>query len=452
MAELTSRVVIAGTHSGVGKTTLSIAIMAAFVKKGLKVTPAKVGPDFIDPSYHELAAGKRSVNLDVFIQGKEAILPLAAAAAEGSDLLVTEGVMGLFDDSGFAPSSGSTAEVAKLLDAPVVLIVDCSAMSSSVKAVAHGFSTLDKDLKFAGVILNKVASEGHEILLKEALEEIGVKVLGTVMKNSDFELRERHLGLIPAVEHKENVLAGIDRLAHAAAECLDLDALWQAAAAAPVLRVQPLVGPSFVKKTKIGICAGKAFSFYYPENLASLEAAGGELFYFDPLVDEKIPDVQGIYMGGGFPEVYAEEISANKKFLENLFRKASAGVSVWAECGGYLLLCQAIGEHRMAGVIREAKAFMTDRPTLGYRQGHTLAASVLGPEGTRLKGHEYHYSQVGPPGEDLFLEGRFQSGRQGYIKNNVFAGYLHQHLAASPEIAEAFIRSVPEENGNSASQ
>lgn len=442
MTELRNRLVIAGTHSGVGKTTLSIAIMAAFAKKGKKVMPAKIGPDFIDPSYHELAAGKRSVNLDVFMQGEEAILPLAAKAAQGSDILVAEGVMGLFDDSGFSPSSGSTASVAKLLSAPVILVVDCSAMSSSVKAVVHGFSTLDKDLNTAGVILNKVASEGHEILLREALEDLDIKVLGAIKKNADFELHERHLGLTPAIEQKEAVLVSIDKLAHAVMDSLDLEALWQIAALAPVIKAHDLKEPRFIEKVRIGICAGKAFNFYYPENLAYLKAAGGELCYFDPLSDEELPDIQGLYMGGGFPEVYAKEISANKKLLDDILFKASAGMPIWAECGGYLLLCQSIGEDQMAGIIKEAKAVMTNRPTLGYRHGHTLRAGILGPRDTKVRGHEYHYSQVEPTGEDIFLEGRFQSGRQGYIKGNVFASYLHQHLASTPELAETFISSA----------
>lgn len=442
MTELKNRVVIAGTHSGVGKTTLSIAVMAAFTKKGFKVMPAKVGPDFIDPSYHELAAGKRSVNLDVFLQGEESILPLAAKAAQGSDILVAEGVMGLFDDSGFSPSSGSTASVAKLLDAPVILVVDCSAMSSSVKAVVHGFSTLDKDLRMAGVILNKVASDGHEVLLREALADLDIKVLGAVKRNVDFELHERHLGLIPAIEQKEAVLASIDKLSHTVMECLDLEAIWQIAASTPSTKTHTLKEPHIVGKVRIGICAGKAFNFYYPENLAYLEVAGGELCYFDPLRDEELPDVQGLYMGGGFPEVYAADISANKKLLDDISVKVSTGMPVWAECGGYLLLCQSIGEHGMTGVINGAKAVMTNRPTLGYRRGHTLVPGILGPAGMQVRGHEYHYSQVEPAGEDVFLEGRFQSGQQGYIRGGIFAGYLHQHLAATPEVAETFIASA----------
>jgi len=440
--KLKARIVLAGTHSGVGKTTISVAVMAALKKKGLKVTAAKVGPDFIDPTYHELATGRRSVNLDVFLHGAELILPLAAEAAERGDILVAEGVMGLFDDSGFQSINGSTAQVAKLLKSPVILIIDCSAMSTSVKAVVHGFATLEKDLALKGVILNKVASEGHEILLREALSDMNIEVIGVLRRNDAYRFEERHLGLIPAAENRDALSRTVGRLASEIASSIDLDALIRIANDVPTITVEPIAKPRHVGSARIGLCSGKAFNFYYPENLEYLRLAGGELIEFDPLNDEKLPaDLDALYMGGGFPEVYAAEIAKNSPLLGEIYTKAKTGIPIWAECGGYLLLCDSIDGHRMAGVLDQAKAKMTSKVKLGYRSGYTLTDTVFGPVNTTLKGHEYHYSEVEPPGEDLMLTSRFQSAKQGYAYKNIFAGYLHQHLAARPEMAENFILS-----------
>ncbi len=440
--KLKARIVLAGTHSGVGKTTISVAVMAALRKKGLKVTAAKVGPDFIDPTYHEVAAGRRSVNLDVFLHGTELILPLAADAAGHGDILVAEGVMGLFDDSGFQFVNGSTAQVAKLLKAPVILIIDCSAMSTSVKAVVHGFATLEKDLALKGVILNKVASDGHEILLREALDGMDVEVIGVLRRNDAYRFEERHLGLIPAAENRERLSQTVERLASEIAHSIDLEALVKIAAEAPVMTTEPIKKPRHSASARIGICAGKAFNFYYPENLEYLRLAGGELIEFDPLSDEKLPaNLDALYMGGGFPEVYAAEIAKNTPLLGEIYTKAKSGIPIWAECGGYLLLCDSIDGHQMAGVLDQVKANMTSKVTLGYRSGYTLTNTIFGPANTALKGHEYHYSQTEPPGEDLMLTSRFQSAKQGYAQKNIFAGYLHQHLAARPEMAENFVLS-----------
>ena len=445
---LCDRLVIAGTHSGVGKTTVSVAIMTALRKKGLKIAAAKVGPDFIDPTYHRLATGHHSVNLDVFLHGKELILPLAAEAAEGSDMLITEGVMGLFDDSGFRFGGGSTAEVAKLLQAPVILIIDCAAMSTSVKAVVHGFSTLDKELNVKGVILNRVASKGHELLLREALEDTDINVIGVLEKKDAFNFEERHLGLVPAVEEKSKIMETLDRLAAEISDSLDLEQLVKIANSAPTLWTSRANKPHLVGQARIGICSGKAFSFYYHQNLEYLQLAGAELSYFDPLTDEKLPpDLDALYMGGGFPEVYTAEISKNRPLLDEIAAKARDNILIWAECGGYLLLCQSIDGHIMSGILDSAKAEMTTKLTLGYRYGYTLRDTIFGPSNTEIKGHEYHYSQVEPAGEDLFLSGRLHSGAQGYAAGNIFASYLHQHMASRPEMAENLVTNAKRTDG-----
>jgi cobyrinic acid a,c-diamide synthase len=430
------RLVIAGTTSGVGKTTVATGLLAALRRRGVRVASAKVGPDFIDPGYHALATGRPSRNLDAWICGPDVIAPLAARAGAGAsaEVLVVEGVMGLFD----GPSS--TAEVAGLLDAPVVLVIDAAAMSGSVAALVHGFRTFDPFVRVAGVVLNKVGSDGHEALLRDALAPLDVPVLGVLRRDAAFAWRDRHLGLVPVVEQPDAVRRSLDVLADAVAAGCDLDRLMQVARAAPItpdLPDPPHARP--VGHARIAVAGGPAFSFVYPDNLELLEQAGAELVPVDPLADSALPaDVSGLYAGGGFPEVFAAQLAANRPLLADVRRRIDDGLVTWAECGGLLWLARSLDAHRLAGVV-PTDARMTDRLTLGYRTATVGAHCPLAAAGTVLKGHEFHYSTCDPEGDALHLSGRFGEGRAGWASPTLLASYLHLHLAATPEVAERFV-------------
>jgi len=451
LTTLGPRLVIAGTHSGVGKTTVATGIMAALAARGGRVGGAKVGPDFIDPGYHALATGRPSRNLDAWICGELAVGALAARGSAGCDLLVIEGVMGLFDGAGehdpAATSSpadfASTAHVARLLDAPVVLVVDAGAMSGSVAALVHGFCTFDPRVRVAGVVLNRVASPGHEALLRDALAAGPVPVLGVLPRDPGLTWRDRHLGLVPVVEHRADVAASIDRLAAVVARGCDLAAIEALARSAPPMPVtdapQPVTrtGP----RVPVAVAAGPAFSFAYPDNLEALEAAGAELLPFDPLSDPSLPEhCRGLVAGGGFPEVYADHLGANRPLLDDVRRRVADGLVTWAECGGLLWLSRSLDGTPMAAAL-PCDARMTDRLTLGYRRATTRSPSPLGPTGTALRGHEFHYSTVEPGGRALALTGRFGSGEGGFASPRMLASYLHLHLGAAPELADRFVRA-----------
>ena len=331
------RLVVAGTRSGVGKTTVATGLMAALSRRGLRVGPAKVGPDFIDPGYHGLATGRPGRNLDLWMSGPDTVAALAGRAAEGTDVLVVEGVMGLFDGAADG-SATSTAAVASLLDAPVVLVVDASSMSQSVAAMVHGYRSWDPTVRVGGVVLNMVASDSHEAMLRAALEPVGVPVLGALRRDDALAWRSRHLGLHPVAEDPAGVRASLDRLATVIAARCDLAAVEALARSAPPLPTPPLVGPRRVASVRLAVAAGPAFSFSYPDNLEALAAAGAELVPFDPLVDTAIPDgVGAVVIGGGFPEVFADDLAANEPMLADVAGWPPAERS-WAECGGLLWL------------------------------------------------------------------------------------------------------------------
>jgi cobyrinic acid a,c-diamide synthase len=439
MRRLGPRVVVAGTHSGVGKTTVATGLMAALTARGRRVAAAKVGPDFIDPGYHALATGRPGRNLDAWLSGTAAIGPLAGRAGAGADVLVVEGVMGLFDGASDGTPS-STADVARLLDAPVVLVVDASAMSRSVAAVVHGFATLDSGQGgVAGVILNRVASDGHEELLRDALGPLGVPVLGALRRDDALTWRDRHLGLVPVAEHRDAVLAALERLAAVVARQCDLDSVLRLAASAPATTVADPPAPRPVEgRPRLALAAGPAFTFTYRDNVEALEATGAEIVPFDPLADAALPAaVDGLVVGGGFPEVYGQALAANTPLLDDVRRQVAGGLPTWAECGGLLWLSRSLDGRPMAQVIA-ADASMTDRLTLGYREATVHVANPVAAAGTVLRGHEFHYSQVTPAGDALGLASRFGSGREGHASPTLLATYVHQHLGADPGPAERF--------------
>jgi cobyrinic acid a,c-diamide synthase len=435
------RIVVAAPHSGAGKTTIATGLMAA-LRNRMPVGAAKVGPDFIDPSYHALAAGRPSRNLDAWICGPEAIAPLAAKAAEQTEILIVEGVMGLFDGAADDGHSASTAHIAKLLGAPVILVVDASAMSGSVAAVVHGFTTYDNGVDVAGVILNRVGSDGHEAMLREALVPLGIPVLGVLRRDDAFVWRDRHLGLVPVVERPQEIAASLDRLAAAVTAACDLDAIVAIANQASALDADPLPQPRRHDNVRVAVAQGRAFSFSYPDNLEALEQAGAELLPFDPAHDDRLPaGVQGLVAGGGFPEVYAEQLAANRPLLDDVRQRIDAGLVTWAECGGLLWLARSLDDHQMAGVV-DAKATMTTKLTLGYRTAAATVDSPVATAHTELRGHEFRYSTIEPAGDALDLTARFGRGRAGFATPTLLASYLHLHLATRPDIAERFVATV----------
>ncbi len=438
-AVLGPRLVIAGTHSGVGKTTVATGLMAALAARGERVAAAKVGPDFIDPGYHALATGRPGRNLDAWLSGAGAIGPLAGRAAAGADVLVVEGVMGLFDGASDGTPS-STADIAAMLGAPVVLVVDAAAVSQSVAAVVHGFASVHAGAGgVAGVILNRVAGDGHETLLRDALAPLRLPVLGALRRDAALTWRDRHLGLVPVAECPSAVHAGLDRLAALVARQCDLDGLLRLAATAPPLAVTDPPTPHAVEgRPRLAIAAGPAFTFTYRDNVEALEAAGAELVLFDPLHAAALPPaIDGLVVGGGFPEVYGEALAANGPLLADVRRQVGAGLPTWAECGGLLWLGRSLDGRPMANVLA-TDATMTTRLTLGYREATVRQANPLAPAGATLRGHEFHYSQAAPPGDALLLASRFGSGPEGHASPTLLATYLHQHLGADPSPAERF--------------
>ncbi|MDP9456682.1 MAG: cobyrinate a,c-diamide synthase [Actinomycetota bacterium] len=442
----TPRIVVAGTHSGAGKTTVASGLMAAFAKKGKKVAPFKVGPDFIDPSYHALAAGRPGRNLDAFLSGPETIAPLFAHGARGADLSIIEGVMGLFDGKSGSGEMASTAHVAKLLRAPVLLVVDAGAMARSVAAMVHGYATFDPELRVAGVILNRVGSATHEGILREALAPSGIPILGVLFRDQKISTPDRHLGLVPAAERREEAEKALDRLGEEISRSCDLDGISRLAATAEGLDVEawtpesPEPEPS---PARVAVATGPSFSFLYRENLELMQGAGAEVATFDPTSDADLPEgTDALYLGGGFPEAYAEALSANEPLKERIRGFAESGHPVVAECGGLLYLCRELDGHPMCGVLN-AGARMTDRLTLGYREARALSDSPLAETGAAARGHEFHYSVVEPRAGALplaspawQLAGR---GGEGFVSGGVHASYLHTHWAATPELARRFV-------------
>jgi cobyrinic acid a,c-diamide synthase len=443
------RIVIGGVASGVGKTTVATGLMAALRARGVRVGSAKVGPDFIDPGYHSLAAGRPGRNLDSWMCGEEAIAPLAGRAGAGTDVLVIEGVMGLFDGSSSEGPESSTASIAKLLEAPLVLVVDASSISDSVAAMVLGYDRFDPGLQLAGVILNQVGSPGHADMLREALDRIEVRVLGTVLRDDALAWRDRHLGLVPVAENPGDVERSLARLAAVISSSVDLEAVMSIARGAPRRHVQEVALPkrtvadvtdaTGARPVRVAVAAGPAFSFVYTDNLEALSSAGAELVYFDPLVDETLPrEVEALYVGGGFPEVYAQELGSNVPLLHEVRSRIRKGMVTWAECGGLLWLARSIDSTPLAAVV-EADAEMTERLNLGYRVATALQDSPIAPAGTKLRGHEFHYSRINPAGQALELSDRRGTTVGGHASPRMLASYLHLHLGGDCTPAARFV-------------
>ena len=437
------RVVIGAPASGHGKTTVATGLLAAFARRGVPVAPFKVGPDYIDPGYHALAAGRPGRNLDPVLVGERLIGPLFAHGAAGAGLAVVEGVMGLYDGRVGAGDTGSTAQVAALLDAPVILVVDVAAQGRSIAALVHGFRSFG-NVRLAGVILNRVGSDRHESLLREACEEVGTPVLGALRRAGAVAAPSRHLGLVPAAERRAEAQASVDALAALVAASVDLEEVAAIARSAPPLHAEPWsppVAPSLSERPVVALAGGPAFSFSYAETAELLTAAGAEVVIVDPLREEKLPaGTRGLVVGGGFPEVYAAELSANEPLRREVADLAAAGGPIVAECAGLLWLCRTLDDAPMCGVL-DADAAMTPSLTLGYRDAVALADSPLAPAGTRVTGHEFHRTTVHPRSGLLLSPAAGAAWQwrgadpEGFATPVVHASYLHLHWAGVPSLA-----------------
>ncbi|WP_176736097.1 MULTISPECIES: cobyrinate a,c-diamide synthase [unclassified Streptomyces] len=450
----TPRLVVAAPSSGSGKTTVATGLMAAFAARGLAVSPHKVGPDYIDPGYHALATGRTGRNLDAYLCGPELVAPLFLHGARGCDIAVVEGVMGLYDGAAGEGELASTAQVAKLLGAPVVLVVDASAQSRSVAALVHGFVSWDPQVRVGGVILNKVGSARHEELLREALDSVGVPVLGALRRARLVETPSRHLGLVPVAERRALAVSAVSEMAELVSRGCDLPALERLARSAGTVPGGPAPwapglspthdGPSPSTegpKPRVAVAGGPAFTFSYAEHTELLTAAGAEVVTFDPLHDEELPEgAAGLVIGGGFPEVYAAELSANEPLRKAVAELALSGAPVAAECAGLLYLCRELDGSPMCGVL-DATARMAERLTLGYRDAVAVGDSVLAAAGTRMRGHEFHRTVVEPgagAAPAWGIRGR-ERRVEGFVQRGVHASYLHTHWASEPGVARRFV-------------
>ncbi|GLY22892.1 hypothetical protein Misp04_26240 [Micromonospora sp. NBRC 101691] len=452
------RILIAAPASGQGKTTVATGLMAALRQRGLTVSGHKVGPDYIDPSYHELATGRRGRNLDPFLQGEQRVVPLllhGATVGTPADVAVVEGVMGLLDGAVGRAGFASTAHVARLTRTPVLLVVDVSGTSRSIAALVHGFATFDPQLTVAGVILNKVGSATHEAEIREALVSTGVPVLGALRRDAALDTPSRHLGLVPVAERAAAARRTVDALAAHVAAGVDLDAVLAVARRAPAL-TGPAWDPvaelgGFTADATVAVASGAAFTFRYAETDELLSAAGLRLATVDPLRDEALPaDCAGLYLGGGFPEVYAAGLSANQPMRAAVAAGAAAGLPVVAECAGLLYLARELDGAPMAGVL-DATARMTDRLVLGYREARAVTTSVFTDADDLVTGHEFHRTRVDPGGEPAHAwrfrprpsvaHGTTSHAVDGFVAGpdgNVHASYLHVHWAGHPHLAARF--------------
>lgn len=444
------RLVLAAASSGAGKTTLAVALLAALRARGLRVAAFKCGPDYLDPGYHARAAGAPAHNLDGWMMGRAAVLGTFARAAAGADVAVIEGVMGLFDGASPASDEGSTAELARWLEAPVALVLDAAGMARTAAAVAAGLAGFDRRLRIAALVCNRVGGPGHLALLREAVA--APPVVGGLPAAPELALPERHLGLLSATPEvlPDARVAAWGRLAE---EWLDVDALLAAARAAPPLDVPaPARAPDAAGACRIGVAFDEAFHFYYEDNLARLEALGATLVRFSPLRDAGLPEVDGLYLGGGYPEEHAAALAANRGVREAVRAFVAAGRPVYAECGGLMALARAIRtrdgrEHEALGVLPGVAVVHERLQAIGYVEVTTRAPSPVGPGGTRFRGHQFRYSElVGVPGAVPRVYEVARPGGppavEGYLPApNVLASYVHAHWASCPGAAEAFVRA-----------
>jgi cobyrinic acid a,c-diamide synthase len=433
-------IIIAGTQSGSGKTTVTLGLMAALSKAGYKVDPFKCGPDFIDPSLHKLVTGKNSINLDIWMSG-ERFTQYTFDNHNKEGIAVIEGVMGMFDGG-----TSSSAALAKSLNVPLVLVLDVRSAAESVAAVLKGFEILDPDVALRGVILNRIGSERHLELVRGAVEKhCKAEILGYLPRALDFDIPSRHLGLHMGQDSPISTEA-IDKLADTVATHIDLKKLMGLAERAPLATLAPEV-TKIDQTVRIGVARDRAFCFYYEDNLDLLRAAGAEIVTFSPLKDKALPEgLHGVYLGGGYPELYAQKLSENTSMQSSIKSWADAGGVIYAECGGFMYLTQGIvtlekDQYPMAGVFPVMAKMQKKRASLGYREVSLKSDCFLGREGVILRGHEFHYSSIDEMPESIDRVYEVNSGTsEGYRHKNVLGGYMHLHFGYHPAMAEEFVK------------
>lgn len=443
------RIVIAATQSGGGKTTLVTGLLAALRARGLRVQSFKVGPDYIDLGYHQLASGRTGHNLDTWLVPEARLTEIFARECADADIAVIEGVMGLYDGGRHGVSS--TAAIAKALDAPVLLVIDAKSVGASAAATALGFRVYDPVVDLAGVLLNRLGSETHEEMVRTAMAGIDLRVYGALRRDAALALPERHLGLTPVEEHA--AAATIAAVGERVEAGLDLDGILELARSASPLSVASPVHTEAAASVRIGVARDEAFSFYYAASLAELEAHGAEIVTFSPLHDEVLPDVDGIIIGGGFPEMFAGELAANHSMRDSIRRAAEEGMPIYAECGGYMYLMESLIDfggmaHDMVGIF-PARARMTEKlQMVGYVEAEQLVNTVLGAPGLVLHGHEFHFSVEEADEEAAAVRPfRFTKLRNhaqypaGHIYQNALGSYLHLHFAGCQEAAKHFVEA-----------
>ncbi|MBW4421298.1 MAG: cobyrinate a,c-diamide synthase [Myxacorys californica WJT36-NPBG1] len=451
--------VIAGDRSGVGKTTVTLALLAALKRWGLSVQSFKVGPDYIDPMFHRDVTGRSCRNLDPVLTSEAYVQQCFLAHTQSVDYALIEGVMGLFDGAAGTPDFASTAHIARLLNAPILLVVDCSRLSHSIAAILHGYRSFDPRLEFAGVVLNRVGSDRHLELLKDAIAPLNIPILGVLHRDDQIQIPDRHLGLIPIDELKDlNSL--IDRLAQLGQTCFD----WSQLKALLISRsIHPSSHGSNTRveaspyaagrppSVRLAIAQDAAFNFYYPDNLDLLQHLGAELVPWSPLHDTTLPaDIDGLYFGGGFPEVFAQTLSDNQTMRSSVKAAIESGMPTVAECGGLMYLCDRLTDFSnhsfpMVGILPTA-AVMGKRLTLGYRKAQALHNTPLMLQGEIVQGHEFHRSHLTPSSETpLFdLSSPYSTTPQpfseGWHLPHLHASYLHLHWGATPDLPARFLQ------------
>lgn len=449
------RIVIASPQSAAGKTTVAIGLMYAFVNKGLRVQPFKVGPDFIDPSYHAAATKVYSRNLDTWLTSPGVVLKTFLRTSRMCDLAIVEGAMGLFDGVKSSDDSGSTAEIGRILNAPIILVVDVSRMARSAAALVHGYKTFDRALKVKGVILNRVGSQKHIDLTKQAVEkDTGVQVVGALPSEGDVSIPMRHLGLIPALE-QSGFTDFLARLGAFVGKYADLDRILEIARDADELEIEEN-SPQRAKMrsvARIGVAYDEAFNFYYRDNIELLEAHGAEVVPFSPIHDSGLPkNLNGMFLGGGFPEVFADQLEQNRSIQKAIKEAVEDEMPTYAECGGLMYLTESILDlegrsHRMVGVLN-GKTIMEGRlESLNYTLAHVIRKNFLSDLGFTLRGHEFHYSKIENVPSDARFAYEMEIGKgisrrlDGWMQHNLLASYMHIHFAYDFQIAQNFVKA-----------
>lgn len=439
--------IIAGERSGVGKTTVTLALLSALQRRSQAVQSFKVGPDYIDPMFHRYVTKRACRNLDPVLTSEAYVQQCFAQHSQTADYSLIEGVMGLFDGASGSDDFGSTAHIARLLNLPVLLILNCSSLARSIAAIAHGYRSFDPRVNVAGVVLNRVGSDRHLELLTAALEPLNLPILGVLRRQDDITIPDRHLGLVPTAE-LENLDPLLDRLADLGETCFDWSQLL------PLLKCQSLEKSEsktqvLNSKVRVAIAYDSAFNFYYADNLDLLEQLGAELVYWSPLKDSALPEeVQGLYLGGGFPEVFATELAANQSARQAVNAAIRSNMPTYAECGGLMYLCEQIVDfagqsHPMVGIL-PTTAKMGKKLTLGYRQATVMQNSPMMSQGDRAWGHEFHRSMLTHESDQpLFnLQGYHSSiplKSEGWQCHQLHASYTHLHFGAQPEFLKRFL-------------